>query len=453
MAEVEPLYSSEEMRAAEAGHDVEQLMQRAGAALATYVLDRYARAQAITAVCGAGNNGGDTRIAARLLAEQGKEVRIVEVKPEDEEKDLGEPGLVLDGIFGTGFSGEPRAGSARLIQQINALGADVVAVDVPSGVDASTGEIAGAAVQAKDTVTFHAPKVGLVVAPGRFRAGFVSVARIGLEHRDTRVHRVRAEILRRVPERHEGDNKYSAGSVLVVGGAPGTTGAVRLAAEAAFRADAGYVMVAVPPESLPVVEQQLLEAVKLPLSEVEVAAERASAIAIGPGLGRGPEQKALVRRMLESIDLPAVVDADALFELEPVSRTASLVLTPHSGELARLLGESSSWVDAHRLEAAQRGADRFGAVCLLKGADTIVAAPGEGPLVSDLGTPVLATAGTGDVLTGVVAAFLSKGMEPRTAAAAAAAAQQVAAESFRVGMVAGDIVHALPRALESARYR
>jgi NAD(P)H-hydrate repair Nnr-like enzyme with NAD(P)H-hydrate epimerase domain len=137
MAELEPLYSSEEMRAAEAGHDVEQLMQRAGAALATYVLERYARAQAITAVCGAGNNGGDTRIAAQLLARQGKEVRIVEVKPEDEEKDLGEPDLVLDGIFGTGFSGEPRPGAARLIEQINALPANVLAVDVPSGVDAS----------------------------------------------------------------------------------------------------------------------------------------------------------------------------------------------------------------------------------------------------------------------------------------------------------------------------
>ncbi len=446
----EPLYTAEEMKAAEAGHDVDELMNRAAAAVADHVEQRHA-ARRITAVCGGGNNGGDTRIAARLLAERGREVRVVETKPDDEPKDLGTPELVLDGIFGTGFEGEPREGAARLIEQINKLGVPVVAVDLPSGVDASTGEVAGVAVEADETVTFHGRKLGVAVGPGRFRCGTVFVADIGLERRETRASRVTRELLRWVPPRLDEDNKYSAGSVLVVGGAPGTTGAVRLAAEAAFRADAGYVTVAVPEQSLPVVEQQLLEAVKRPLSELDDAFERAGAVAVGPGLGRGDEQTAVVRRVLAT-ELPVVVDADALFELEPFERDAPTVLTPHSGELGRLLGEQSSEVDAHRLDAAQRAADRFGAVCLLKGADTIVAAPGEGPLVCDLGPPTLATAGSGDVLTGIIGALLAKGMDARLAAAAGAAAQQLAASltGYRRGMVASDVIAALPQALDAA---
>ena len=156
-----------------------------------------------------------------------------------------------------------------------------------------------------------------------------------------------------------------------------------------------------------------------------------------------------MRRLLVETDLPAVVDADALFGLEPVSRTAPTVLTPHAGELARLLDVSSDWVDAHRLEAVRRAAETFGCVCVLKGADTLVASPGEGTLVCDLGPPSLATAGTGDVLTGVTAAFLSKGMDARSAAAAAATLCAVAARlGPERGLVAGDVVSLLPRAFD-----
>src|ERR671934_216291 len=189
-----------------------------------------------------------------------------------------------------------------------------------------------------------------------------------------RARTVTPEILQLVPAKRPEDNKYSAGSVLVVGGAPGLTGALCLAAEAAFRADAGYVAVAAPRESLPIVEARLLEAVKRPLEDALEAAGRAEAVAIGPGLGRTQERKSLVRRLLEETDLPAVVDADALDELEPFERAAPTVLTPHSGELARLLGVESSWVDAHRLDAVRRGVDRFGCVILLKGPETIIAA-------------------------------------------------------------------------------
>ncbi len=244
------------------------------------------------------------------------------------------------------------------------------------------------------------------------------------------------------------DNKYTAGAVLVVGGAPGMTGAACLAAEAAFRADAGYVAVAVPEASLPVVEAKLLEPVKLTWEKVAAAAEKAGAIAIGPGLGRGPDAMRLRDELLGAGDGPLVLDADALHELAPGEWGGRAVLTPHAGELARLLGEDAAWVNAHRLAAVQRAADRFGCVCLLKGADSLVAAPDEGVLVCVADAPGLATAGTGDVLTGVVAAFLAKGLEPRLAAAAGATAHGLAARSLpQRGLIASDVIAALPATL------
>jgi NAD(P)H-hydrate epimerase len=438
---LEPLYTAAEMKAAEEGHNVDELMQRAGAAVADEVARRYQGAR-VAAVCGKGANGGDGRIAAERLGG-----RIVEVG-----EDLPEADVVLDAIFGTGFHGEPRSEAAAAIEAINRSGKPVVSVDLPSGVDASTGEAAGAAVQANATVTFHGRKVGTAIAPGRFLAGEVELADIGLQALETEHRLVTPAILREIPRRGSGQTKYTAGSVLVVGGSRGMTGALCLAAEAAFRADAGYVAVATERESLPVVEARLLEAVKRPLDDVFEAAERASALAIGPGLGRSADRKELVRRLLSETDLPAVVDADALHEFERVERSAATILTPHSGELGRLLGEESSWVDAHRLEAARRAAERFKAVTLLKGADTIVATTEPGVLVCALGTGALATAGTGDVLTGIICAFLAKRMEARLAAAAGAAAQQVASTLVpnQSGMVASDVIAALPRTLDAS---
>jgi NAD(P)H-hydrate epimerase len=205
----------------------------------------------------------------------------------------------------------------------------------------------------------------------------------------------------------------------------------------------------VPEASLPVLELRLLEAVKRPLDEIDDVLPRMRALALGPGLGRGEEERALVRRLLEETSLPAVVDADGLHELEPFERDGPTVLTPHEGELARLLGEESKWVAAHRLEALRRGVERFGCVVLLKGADTLVGAPGEGVLVRSANAPGLATAGTGDVLTGIVAAFLAKGMDARLAAAAGATAQARAAllAPQQAGLVASDVVAHLPAAL------
>jgi NAD(P)H-hydrate epimerase len=437
MAELEPLYSAEEMRAAEAGHDVDALMQRAAEGVAEEVMRRFPDARRIGLYAGGGANGGDGRIAGELLRAQGRE--LVDERPD----------VVIDALLGTGLKGAPREETSRLVEQINAAGVPVVAVDIPSGVNASTGEVGGAAVHADVTVTMHGPKVGLAVAPGRFHAGEVAVADIGLDAAETEHRLVTPEILAEVPRRSPRDNKYTAGHVLVVGGSRGMTGAPALAARAALRADVGYVTIAAPAESLPVLETLVLEAVKRPLAQVFEAAAKAKALAVGPGLGREDESKALVRRLLAEVAVPAVVDADALFELEPGEWPASRVLTPHEGELARLLGRESKEISAHRLASVQEAAERFGCVVVLKGEDSLVAAPGCGVLVCALGLPSLSTAGTGDVLTGITSAFLAKGMEPRRAAAAACIAQQLASHEAaqRYGLVASDVVEALPRAL------
>jgi hydroxyethylthiazole kinase-like uncharacterized protein yjeF len=442
-----PLYTAAEMRALEERYSgypdtATELMERAGAAVALEVRARYPEARRIAAVCGGGSNGGDGRIAVRILREGGLDA--------EETDELEGAEVVLDALFGTGFHGEPRPEAAARIERINDSGAAAVAVDVPSGVDASTGEIAGAAVRADVTVTFAGPKVGLAVAPGAFHAGAIVVADIGLGELETEHRLVEDAILGEVPLRGPEDTKYTAGSVLVVGGAPGLTGAVCLSAEAAFRADAGYVAVAVPEASLPVVETRLLEAVKTTWDGVDEALPKARAVAIGPGLGRTDEARALRDRLLEAVDVPVVLDADALFGLEPRAWRSPVVLTPHAGELARLLDRESEWVNGHRLAAVRETAERFGCVCLLKGADTLVAGPERGVLVRPVPVPGLATAGTGDVLTGVVAAFLAKGLAPGTAAAAGATAHGLAAARApsRAGLVAGDVVAALPLALD-----
>ena len=435
---LDPLYTAEEMRAAEAGHDVPAMMERAGRAVAEEALRRYPDARSFGAVCGGGANGGDGRIALEVLRAAGRTAE------EGTEGDV-----LVDALFGTGFTGEPRPDAARLIDDLNDSGVPIVSVDLPSGVDADTGEIAGAAVRADVTVTMHGRKVGLEVAPGRFKAGDVVVADIGLEHRDTNHRLVLREVLSIVPRKRPSDTKYTAGALLVVGGAPGMTGAVSLTATAAFRADAGYVTVCAPGESLPVLEGRLVEAVKRPLEEAQDAVAKHDALAIGPGLGRSDDRHVLVRGLLEESDLPAVVDADALYDLEPFERSAPTVLTPHEGELGRLLGRDSAWVAAHRLAAVTGAAERFGCICLLKGADVLIAAPGTGVFVAALGPPSLATAGTGDVLTGVIGAFLAKGMEARMAAAAGAVACDVAARLGPArGLVASDVVALLPAALE-----
>jgi ADP-dependent NAD(P)H-hydrate dehydratase / NAD(P)H-hydrate epimerase len=487
----EPLYTAAEMRAAEEAYEGEtlELMERAGAATAEAALRGYPEAKRFAVWCGAGSNGGDGLVVARKLHEAGRQVVVRLAAPESKLagdagenlrrarevgvafEDGGDADLAVDALFGTGFSGAPRREAAVVIEELNALAVPVLAVDVPSGVDASTGRVAGPAVEAERTVTFHGLKIGLVVAPGRFHAGEVEVADIGLARLGTRTGLVTDEILHLVPRRGERDNKYSAGSVLVVGGSRGLTGAPSLTSEAALRAGAGIVTACVPASLNLVFEQRLVEVMTRPCPDedgvmiveaadiVLEAAERASAVALGPGLGRTDGVRALVGFLLDRLDKPIVLDADGLWAVSDnldwvFLREAATVLTPHAGELARLLKRDSAWVESRRLDAAQAGADDVGATVLLKGADNIVTSPGRGPLVCDLGNPGLATAGAGDVLTGVVAALLAKGMDGRLAAAAASAAHGLAADLAAertgwAGMIARDVIEALSPALSA----
>lgn len=483
----EPLYSADELRAAEEAHEgtTLELMERAGSATAEALLRDYPDARSFSVWCGTGSNGGDGFVVARKLRQAGREVAVLLLGAEDKVagdaaenlKRAKEIGLVptdkaapaeviVDALFGTGFSGRPRREAAGRIEALNAAPAPVVSVDVPSGVDASTGRVHGPAVEAERTVTFHGLKVGLAIGPGRFHAGEVEVADIGLTAPETRHRLVTERILREIPRRGARDNKYTAGYVLVVGGSTGLTGAPSLAAEAAMRAGAGYVRACVPDSLAPILAQRLVEVTLTPApcdaegrltgeaaEAVLEAGKKADAVVIGPGLGRSEGTRELVRRLLEALEIPVVLDGDGLWALVDhldwvFARYAPTVLTPHSGELASLLGQESSWVDANRLEAAQGGSDDVGAVVLLKGQDSIVAAPGRGVLVCDLGNPGLASAGTGDVLAGIVAAFLAKGMEAQLAAAAGAAAGGVAAgEAAKrhgtAGMIARDVIESL----------
>jgi NAD(P)H-hydrate epimerase len=470
-----------------------ELMERAGTATAEALVRDFPQARTVSVWSGTGSNGGDGLVVARKLREAGRDAEVLLLGPEDKLKgdaaenlrrareagvpfvDAASPAdVVVDALFGTGFTGAPRREAAVRIEAMNAVGAPVVAVDVPSGVDASTGEVEGVAVAAAKTVTFHARKVGHAVAPGRFHVGSVEVADIGLAPADTRHGRVLSDILELVPARGPRDNKYSAGSVLVVGGSTGMTGALILACEAAFRAGAGYVRACFPSSLDVVVEQRLVEAVKTPCASdvqgrlvpeaadaIVAAAARAAAVAIGPGLGRSAGTRELVRLLLERLELPVVLDADGLWALAGNLAWASrreppTLLTPHAGELARLLDRESASVSAHRLAGVEEGVEETRSTVLLKGADTLVASPGDGVLVCDLGNPGLATAGTGDVLTGIVAAFLAKGMPSRLAGAAAAAAGGVAARVAATrhgsaGMIARDVVAALSPAVSGVR--
>jgi ADP-dependent NAD(P)H-hydrate dehydratase / NAD(P)H-hydrate epimerase len=474
---LDPLYEAAEMRAVDAwaieeqGVPQEDLMERAALGLAR-VTAGVAGAGPIRIVAGKGNNGGDGRVAARLLAEDGHEVEVIDGTEPFDPARLEGSGAVVDALLGTGFEGEPREPVASAIWAINSQDAPVVAADVPSGVNASTGEVEAQAVRATATATFHGSKVGLHVAPGKGHAGRVEVAEIGIPRgapRPEAAGLIAERVLALYPRRERSGSKFDSGVVVVVGGSAGLTGAPTMAARSASRAGAGYVQVAVPEPVQQAVDLRLLEQMSrgLPdhdgshtpqgIADVEEMAERAGAVVLGPGLGRTGAAQDFARGVAMAVDAPLLVDADGLnahagrLELFR-EREAPTVLTPHEAELGRLLEVEPDEVAAHRVEHVREAAERSGAVVLLKGDDTIVALPG-GPLaISPGGTPALATAGTGDVLSGLIGALLAKRMDPFEAAALGALAHVLAARhaAARLGpdhVIAGDVIEALPHGL------
>jgi len=493
---LDPLPDAERMRAIDAwaiddrGVPSLELMERAGAGLAGLAAE-LAPHGPLVVLAGKGNNGGDGLVAARLLRDGGRELDVLLAGKADELTGdaaanlerlpgaapqalsggiRGDAALIIDALLGTGSAGEPRGQIAAAIAAIEASSAPVLATDVPSGVDASTGVVAGVAVRALATATFHAAKPGLWIEPGRGHAGAVHVVDIGIPPGAplaADVGLIRDELLLELlPRRGTGSNKFTSGAVHVAGGSPGLTGAPCMSAMAAQRAGAGYVTVAVPQSLSLIFETRLLEVMSVALPDNAGAltrdglprllelASRGGALVLGPGVGRSDDALAFVRAAVTQSELPTVLDADGLSaysgELSKLSdaRRAPLVITPHEGELGRLLGIPSREVAAERLRCAREAATQSRAVVVLKGDDTLIADPVGRVAISPGATPGLATAGTGDVLSGVLGALLAAGLEPFAAAAAAVrlhalAARRAAERHGRDGMIASDVIEQL----------
>lgn len=486
------------------------LMERAGAGVADVARDMLSArgGRRVALWCGKGNNGGDGFVAARLLSESGFDASVFVLAPAGELSPDGRANfdrlaglsvtvtevragadvkaftdsspafdLVVDAVFGTGFSGRPEGVFETAIEAVNDYGCPVLAVDIPSGVSGDTGAVRGAAVAAARTVTFAAPKVGLVLYPGAGLVGEMEVVDIGIPARlfdsvpASRVYLVEQpdaeELLpRRAPDAH----KRQCGSVLVIGGSPGMTGAPAMCAQAALRSGAGLVTAGVPRSLNPILEVKLTEVMTRPLpedaegslsagaaGEILGLSSTSDAVAVGPGMGTSAGAVALVRELVAGLEPPLVLDADGLNAMVGATellakRSRPLVLTPHPGEMERLTGTSAAGIQSDRVAAALEGARLWRAVVVLKGARTVVAEPGGEVRINRTGNPGMATAGMGDVLTGCIASFLGQGLGAFEAAVAGVyfhgyAADLAAEMDGMVGLTAGDVIRHLPLAL------
>jgi len=503
-----------------------ELMARAGAGVARALERRYGPALGlrILVLCGAGNNGGDGFVAARELSARGARVRTLLLAPranvrgaalkhlEALEREWGPVPEVaddsalgreiaaldawdfaLDALLGTGARGEPEglaAAGVEALRNLDERGTRVVAVDLPTGVEADRGAIARRAVRADLTVTFGAPKRGHWLYPGRAFTGTLEVVDIGLaaptaDDPDYAVELATPDtIAARLAVRDPRAHKHAVGSVLVIGGSAGLTGAVTLAARGATRAGAGLVRTLVPESLRDILAIKLTEEMTLAAPETAnralaraarpVALEHAAAadaVVLGPGLSRDPEAFALAGDLVRELAMPAVVDADALNALaagagDGAGARAALtvaaaprVLTPHLGEMSRLTGIPADQIERDRIDLARRFAREWNCVVVLKGAPTVTAAPDGHATVNPTGNPGMATAGAGDVLSGAIAAFLAGGLPPYDAARLGVYAHGLAGDhcALRIGPIgysAGSLARALPGALaELARHR
>jgi NAD(P)H-hydrate epimerase len=447
-----PVVTPDEMRAIDAAapEPVEVLIQRAGSAVARAAVrmlgGTYGRR--VVVIAGTGNNGNDGRVAARLLTDRGVKVTLLNVAALPPR--LPPCDLVVDAAFGTGFHGEWFAPDA--------VGAPVLAVDIPSGVNGATGAAGSSVLAAQRTVTFAAYKPGLLFPPGRSLAGEVEVVDIGLDTSAARVHVVEAsDVADWWRPRAADAHKWNA-AVYAVAGSPGMTGAAHLCVAAAMRAGAGMVHLSSPGVVTDHGVPTEVVARYLPslgwASDVLSALPRFKSLVIGPGIGRDDRTASEARRLVLEADVPVVIDGDGLFAMSwnpegAVSllrrRTAPTVLTPHDGEYGLLTGGRPA---PDRIAAARRLASDSGAVVLLKGQTTTVAEPGGRALLVTSGDNRLATAGTGDVLAGIIGALVARGLPAFEAAAAGAWIHGRAGQlTAPVGMVASDLVTLVPTVL------
>ncbi len=457
-------------------------------------------------LCGKGNNGGDGLALARRLRVRGVPVRVallasfadlrgeaklnlailrktdVEVLPKASTRAIAGvvewSDILVDALLGVGLSSPLTGAYAFSAELMNAAGRPVVSVDIPTGINAETGEVMGTAVRADLTVTMILPKRGLLLHPGAAHTGLVRVADLGVPPEAVEKERIAVGILDRaavrgaLDERRRDAHKGDYGHCLVVAGSLGKAGAAVMAARGALRAGAGLVTVAAPLGMVPLIQQQVFEAMCLPAAEsidgtlgmgaeeeLVKASSGMTACAIGPGLSTHPETVTAVRNLVQRIAVPMVVDADGLNALAGsagiVKRAkAPVVLTPHPGEMGRLLGVSAAEVQRDRIGAAARAARDFGATIVLKGAGTVIATPEGGVLVNTTGNPGMATGGTGDVLTGMIGGLLAQGYGPATATCISVhlhglAGDLAAAEKGETAMIAGDLIGKIPEAIKS----
>ncbi|MCX7599821.1 MAG: NAD(P)H-hydrate dehydratase, partial [Armatimonadetes bacterium] len=484
------------------------LMENAGRAVAQAVAERAAEmggTARVVVVAGRGNNGGDGLVAARLLHNRGFDVWVYLLAAGDEltgdaaenyvaaraygvpmveqptletlREACAQADIIVDAILGTGIRGEVRGPARQAIEAINASAADVVAIDLPSGVDSDTGAICGDAVAADITLALALPKVGNLVYPGAGLCGELRVVDIGLPpdavaEADIPTHLITAELAELcLPARWADMHKGDAGRVLIVAGSRGYTGAAALTAMGALRAGAGLVYLSIPESLNPILEAKCTEPITLPMPETEGAslssraAEEAlehaatcQAVALGPGIGRHPETAQLVQRLVAAIEAPLVIDADGLNCLADVDpgvltqRPGPTIITPHPGELARLLQADVPTLQADRLGSARAAAGLFRCVVVFKGAGTIVARPDGQAWINATGNHGMASAGMGDVLTGVIAGFLAGGASPEQAAIAGVYYHGRAADLAAEGrdprsIIASDLLDGLGRAM------
>ena len=485
-------------------------MERAGAGVVACIEQMMGnpRGKSVTILCGKGNNGGDGFVVARLLHRRKANVRVLAMATVSElSRDaaamyrqliriagksavrpyvsnnrtqtlLRTSDLLVDALLGTGLSAEVTGRYREAIDAINETGRPVVAVDLPSGLHADTGTILGRAVQATHTVTFGLPKLGLYQNQGIDLAGLVSIVDIGIPQRYVQAVESRTTLITdafvraALPVRRLASHKGTFGHAGIIAGSVGKTGAAAMAAQAALRVGAGLVTVAIPSSMNDVLEAKLLEAMTVPMPETKARTFARSAfdrlatfiaartaIAIGPGLSTHPETVELVQALVKQLDRPAVLDADALNAL--AGRASLLtecktppILTPHPGEMARLeIDATPQSVNADRIGTATRFARERGVFVVLKGARTVIARPDGAVAICPTGNPGMATAGTGDVLTGMIVGLLAQGLASWEAACAAtylhgSAGDLAAASTGQAGMIAGDMIAHIPQALK-----
>ena len=458
----------------------------------------------VVVIAGPGNNGGDGFAVARHLHNNGADIFIAYFGDRDKAKGdalinieitekMGLPieplkdaetlqdclvntDLIIDALLGTGIQGEVRPLYAEVISGINSSGVPVLSVDIPSGVNADTGEICRTAVFADVTVTFALPKIGLFTYPGAERVGDLIVADISipaeaLEDNDSQVYVLDERIARSYwPVRRPDSNKGTFGNLAIVAGSVGMTGAATLSAEGALRIGTGLVTVAVPQSLNDIMEVKLTEAMTIPVKEgksrafghasleqvFEIISKR-DAVVIGPGFGRNEDTITFTLELIRGLTRPAIIDADALFAISTdidvlKQRAAPIIITPHPGEMANLLGTTVADVQSNRLEVARTFASEYNIVVVLKGAGTVIASPTGDAYINTTGSPGMATGGTGDVLSGMIGGLLAQGLEPFNAAAVGVylhglAGEIVAEELGEAAMIASDLANSISEAV------